>query len=51
MLDLGFAYIGISELTVWHRPTLMQVKQLKEQLGITMLVTVQRDSEKPEDVK
>jgi len=24
---------------------------LKEQLGITMLVTVQRDSEKPEDVK
>ena len=45
--ELGFAYIGQSQLTLWHRPTHNQVKLLQELLGITMIVTVQRDAEQP----
>ena len=40
MRKLGFAYIGRSMLTMWHRPSLQQIKKLKEVLGITMIVTV-----------
>ena len=40
--ELRFAYIGKSQLAMWHRPTDNQVKLLKELLGVTKVVTVQR---------
>ena len=49
--ELGFAYCGNSMVTMWHRPTDSHVSLLKELLGITIIVTVQRDSEQPQDVR
>ena len=51
LAELGFGYVGQSEITMWHRPTKDQVKLAKELLGITTIVTVQSPKEQPDDVR
>ena len=49
---LKYAYMGpVSQITCWHRPTLGQVKALKDVMGITMIVTIQKKEELPEDIE
>lgn len=50
MKKLGFAYVGFSMLTVWQRPTKLQVKLLKETLGISMIVSVLAEDERPKEI-
>ena len=37
-------------VTMWHRPSKSQIRLLKEVLGISMIVTVQRESEMPQEI-
>ena len=45
---LSPASIGASTAILWHRPSEWQLAMLKEELGITMVLTVQQSSERPE---
>lgn len=47
MKKLGFVQVGKSHLTLWHKPGLKEVKSLKEQLGITLVVCLLYDKENP----
>lgn len=40
---LGFAYLGKSQLTCWHKPSLDDIYVLKDKLGITMIVSVMKE--------
>ena len=51
MLELGFAYVGQCQLTVWHRPLFDQVGRLKETIGITMIITIQSHEELPQEIE
>ena len=50
LMELNFAYCGESMITMWHRPSKSQIRLLKEILGITLVVTVQRESEMPKEI-
>lgn len=47
---LGFAHIGMSQLTIWHKPSIKVIYLLKDLLGITMIVSVQKDIENPQAI-
>lgn len=51
LLKLGFAYVGRSTITVWHRPNETQVALAKSLLGITMVICLQTDDEHPQEVE
>ena len=44
---LGWARIGQSQVTLWHRPGVGDIKELKRQAGITMIVTLLSNKEQP----
>ena len=47
---LGMAYLGNSEFTIWQRPSMLQINKFVEIHGITMIVTIQGEKEKPSDI-
>lgn len=44
---LGWARIGQSHVTLWHRPGVGDIKELKKQAGITLIVTLLSNKEQP----
>ena len=48
---LGKREIGKSSLVLFHRPSKKTLPLLKERKGVTLVVTVQAESEKPEEVQ
>jgi protein-tyrosine phosphatase len=47
MKKLGFVEVGLSHMTVWHKPGLKELKALKEELGITLILCLLYDKENP----
>ncbi len=43
----GWARIGSSHVTLWHRPGVGDIKELKRQAGITLIVTLLSNKEQP----
>jgi len=49
--DLGFCYVGESMLTISGRPKKNDIKKYyKDMKGITMIITCQKEKEKPEQI-
>ncbi len=47
---LGWARIGASQVTLWHRPGVGDIKELKKQAGITLIVTLLSNKEQPQSI-
>lgn len=47
---MGFYKIGLSFITLWHKPAIKEIKRLKEIHGINMIVTLLNDKESPQTI-
>ena len=47
---MGFCYVGKSEVGCFHRPSPHQIRHMRDIQKVSLIVTVQQDSEQPKDV-